>query len=342
MKVLSFGVAFLGAVAAFDLESSPAVTQTLVDSINSMGTTWKAAIPAKFQNATLADVRKYMGTILRGDPRHEELPAKTDFPHVESLPENFDARTAWPQCSNVIGHVRDQSSCGSCWAFGSTEAFNDRYCIKTGSQVLFSPTDTLACCTGPKCGFSLGCNGGQPSGAWRFFVNEGVVTGGDYGDIGSGDSCSPYPFPPCAHHVEPTEEYPECPDNFKTPKCTSTCTESGYGITFSNDKTFAKSSYAVKGEENIMKEIMTKGTVSVALKVYEDFMTYTSGVYQHKTGKYLGGHAIKMVGWGVDNGVKYWTCINSWNDSWGEGGAFRILRGVDECGIESDVVAGDV
>ena len=38
----------------------------------------------------------------------------------------FDVRTAWPQCSSASGHIRDQSSCGSCWAFGSTEAFNDR------------------------------------------------------------------------------------------------------------------------------------------------------------------------------------------------------------------------
>ena len=37
-----------------------------------------------------------------------------------------------PQCADIIGHVRDQSSCGSCWAFGSTEAFNDRHCISTG------------------------------------------------------------------------------------------------------------------------------------------------------------------------------------------------------------------
>lgn len=42
------------------------------------------------------------------------------------------------------------------------------------------------------------------------------------------------------------------------------------------------------------------------MTVYEDFEAYTSGVYQHKTGKNLGGHAIKMVGWGVDNGVPYW------------------------------------
>ncbi len=93
---------------------------------------------------------------------------------------------------------------------------------------------------------------------------------------------------------------------------------------------------------NIQKELMEHGTVSVAMTVYEDFETYTSGIYQHVTGKNLGGHSIKMIGWGVENGTPYWLCVNSWNDSWGEKGLFKILRGKDECGIESSVVAGEV
>jgi cathepsin B len=60
------------------------------------------------------------------------------------------------------------------------------------------------------------------------------------------------------------------------------------------------------------------------------------------TGKNLGGHAIKMIGWGVENGTPYWLCVNSWNNTWGEQGLFKILRGSNECGIEGSVVAGDV
>jgi cathepsin B len=92
----------------------------------------------------------------------------------------------------------------------------------------------------------------------------------------------------------------------------------------------------------MQKELMEQGTLSVAFSVYEDFESYSSGIYQHVTGKYLGGHAIKMIGWGEEGGVPYWTCVNSWNDSWGEKGTFRILRGSDECGIEGSVVAGTV
>ena len=52
--------------------------------------------------------------------------------------------------------------------------------------------------------------------------------------------------------------------------------------------------------------------------VYQDFFNYQSGVYSHASGSVAGGHAIKIIGWGVENGVAYWICANTWNTSWGE------------------------
>lgn len=71
------------------------------------------------------------------------------------------------------------------------------------------------------------------------------------------------------------------------------------------------------------------------------FEHYTSGVYVHTAGKNLGGHAVKLIGWGTDAGTPYWLIANSWNSDWGENGFFRIIRGVNECGIESGGVAGE-
>jgi len=317
----------------------------MIDEINAMKTTWTAGVNTKFANATVADVKKLLGTILPGEEGYFEPPMeKRLFASTGAIPDSFDVREAWPQCAGITGRVRDQSDCGSCWAFGSTEAFNDRNCIANGdTTTVFSPEDTVSCCSGVSCAFSMGCNGGQPSGAWGWFTKTGVSSGLDYADVGKGTSCKPYSMQSCAHHTTPPPGMVDCAtlDEYSTPKCTSTCNEQAYGTAYKSDKHFAKSSYSVKGTENMQRELMEKGTLSVAFTVYEDFEAYTGGVYQHKTGKSLGGHAIKMIGWGVDNGTPYWICTNSWNDSWGEKGTFRILRGNNECGIEASVVAGE-
>jgi len=78
---------------------------------------------------------------------------KTDY-EVEDfeMPASFDARTAWPQCPH-ISHIRDQSTCGSCWAFGGVEAMSDRICIASNGTVQeeLSTEDMLSCC-GSSCG----------------------------------------------------------------------------------------------------------------------------------------------------------------------------------------------
>ena len=74
--------------------------------------------------------------------------------------------------------------------------------------------------------------------------------------------------------------------------------------------------------------------------MYADFPTYKSGVYQAHSSEQLGGHAIKLLGWGVEGGVPYWLAANSWNPDWGDKGFFKIKRGSNECGIEGDINAG--
>lgn len=90
----------------------------------------------------------------------------------------------------------------------------------------------------------------------------------------------------------------------------------------------------------IQTDLMTNGPLYVAFTVYGDFETYKSGVYKHTTGGMLGGHAVEMIGWGTEGGEDYWLIKNSWNEQWGDGGLFKIARGVNECGIEDSVSGG--
>lgn len=74
--------------------------------------------------------------------------------------------------------------------------------------------------------------------------------------------------------------------------------------------------------------------------VYDDFFSYKSGIYKYNgTAKESGGHAVKLIGWGNQNGENYWIAANSWGSGWGENGYFRIAFG--QCGIDDQTLAGD-
>nr|VZH90201.1 unnamed protein product [Spirometra erinaceieuropaei] len=307
-----------------------ALSQELVDYVNQLNTTWKAAHTRRF--GKLSEARLQLGVY--PNPHGNNL-----LPQIchmtggeEPLPEEFDARTKWSNCP-TIGEIRDQGSCGSCWAFGAVEAISDRICIHTGGKkvVRVSADDLVSCCT--SCG--SGCNGGWPAAAWKYWVQKGLVSGGLYGD---NTTCRPYEIPPCEHHTQ--GDLPPCSGDAETPECRREC-QAGYPTQYAQDKHYGLKAYTVHGrEEQIKKEIMTNGPVEADFEVYADFLNYKSGVYQYTTGALLGGHAIRLLGWGVENGTPYWLAANSWNSDWGDKGYFKILRGRNECGIESDIVGG--
>lgn len=63
---------------------------------------------------------------------------------------------------------------------------------------------------------------------------------------------------------------------------------------------------------------------------------YTGGIFEDKTGDHEIVHDVSIVGFGVENGVKYWTVRNSWGTHFGENGFFRVVRGTNNIMIESD------
>lgn len=308
----------------------------IVAAVNSGENTWTATIPDRFGSPD--DVVSHLGAYLPGDAKYETSTEIKEVVVNAELPDSFDSAENWPQCT-VIANVRDQSSCGSCWAFGSVSSFESRACITTGHDVKYSPQATAF--NQGIFGAGNGCNGGNS--AWGFFKNTGVPTGGDYTDIGAGDTCQPYGFAPCAHHVPATAKYPACPSGeYPNPKKSTKCSEANYGVDFKTDELHASKTYSVRGVSNIMQELVNNGPMYVSFTVYDDFPTYKSGVYQKTSNKALGGHAVTLVGYGTLDGTDYWKVKNSWNEEWGADGHFLIVRGKNECGIEGDANAGDI
>jgi len=311
-------------VAVVLAASKPLITQELVDAVNRAG-----KFQADFNKGSVVDgmtreQAKSLCGVKKGGPKLPVKPAESAA-LIAGLPTSFSAIEQWPQCTS-ISTIRDQSACGSCWAFGAVEAMSDRSCIFLKQNISLSAGGMAFCCD--SCGD--GCNGGYPAAAWQYWQQTGVVE----------EACYPYPFPSCDHHI-PGSKNP-CPQKeYSTPNCPSKCTNKTWtGPAWKSDKHHGRSAYSVSGVQQIMAEIMKNGPVEAAFDVYEDFVTYKSGVYQHTTGEFLGGHAIRILGWGVDGSTPYWIIANSWNPNWGNNGYFWMLRGSDECGIEDGVVAG--
>jgi C1A family cysteine protease len=89
---------------------------------------------------------------------------------------------------------------------------------------------------------------------------------------------------------------------------------------------------------NNMKKMMTAvqqyGPLAIALDASK-FDYYSSGI-MNGSGCYAGSpdHGVAVVGWGEEDGTKYWIVKNSWGEDWGENGYVRILRGENACGVE--------
>jgi cathepsin B len=236
--------------------------------------------------------------------QNEDLPpiAPTiEDPVPNDLPTSFDARAEW---SNCVQPIRNQESCGSCWAFAGSSSLAWKFCIATSgsTNVVLSPQDSVACDTS-----NSGCNGGNRLLTWQYYQKSGIVS----------DSC--YPYTAGKGNVE---------------ACRSACVsgEAWKKYKATNVKTLSNPT-------QIKNALMEGGPIHTGFTVYDDFMEYSGGIYEYVSGSSLGGHAVVIVGWGVEAGTSYWIVQNSWGPEWGENGYFRIKEG--ECSFDTYAVTGN-
>jgi C1A family cysteine protease len=215
-------------------------------------------------------------------------------------PASYDLRNVGGK--NFVTSIKDQSSCGSCVAFGTVATVESRLRVQRGDASLavdLSEAHLFFCharARGRNCS-----TGWWPQEAYDDFKSKGVAD----------EACYPY--------------------NLSNTDCSGLCSNWA-------DRALKITGYtALTGNPAGIKDwVSTKGPVSSCFVVYNDFFSYKSGIYKHVTGAEAGGHCVTIIGYNDSPG--YWICKNSWGTNWGEQGFFNIAYG--ECGIDTWVNHG--
>ncbi len=113
VSLIAAGRAAIPPLTASD--QAPALSQDLIDRVNSAASSWTAGWNSKFASMTVGEARSMLGVV--PNSLRMRLPRKastTTLVPPKDIPASFDARVQWPSCAS-IRHIRDQGPCGSCW-----------------------------------------------------------------------------------------------------------------------------------------------------------------------------------------------------------------------------------
>ena len=240
----------------------------------------------KFADITSTEFKNnYIGGFKKLSKSSQSFGCKlfTSYPNKND-PEAID----WTE-KNVVNAIRDQESCGSCWAFATTANAESVWAISTGELLDLSEQFLVDCATGIGY-FNQGCNGGQPDSALKYMINNGV--------------CSELMYP----YTATTDKCQKCSIN------TDVKFTSCYDVTPNN--------------QLVLKAAVAQNPVVVAIEAdTKYFQFYSSGVLTDsiKCGTNL-DHAVEIIGYGKENDIDYWKVRNSWGTSWGENGYVKIQR----------------
>ncbi|WMV57063.1 hypothetical protein MTR67_050448 [Solanum verrucosum] len=252
----------------------------------------------KFADLTNEEYRSiYLGTKSSGDRRRLSK-NKSDryLPKVgDSLPESVD----WRDKGVLVG-VKDQGSCGSCWAFSAVAAMESINAIVTGNLISLSEQELVDCDKS----YNEGCDGGLMDYAFEFVINNGGI-----------DSEEDYPY---------KERNDVCDQYRKNAKVVKI--DSYEDVPVNNEKALQKA--------------VAHQPVSIALEAGgRDFQHYKSGIFTGKCGTAV-DHGVVAAGYGTENGMDYWIVRNSWGAKWGEKGYLRVQRNIASssglCGLATE------
>jgi len=196
---------------------------------------------------------------------------------------------------NFVTPVKNQGSCGSCVSFCTCATMESAVRIKLGN-----PNHNIDLSEA----FCQFCGGGS-CGGWG--LTSGLAFAKSTGV--TDEACMPY---------QPTNM------NCSASRCSNWQSRLTKIISYSAHATMAARKNA----------IATKGPVLAGMRVYNDFFSYSSGVYQKTAGASVAGyHCICVVGY--NDSQQCWILKNSWGTNWGENGFCRIKYGQADLLLDS-------
>eukprot|EP00933_Yihiella_yeosuensis_P033040 TRINITY_DN2674_c0_g1_i2.p1 TRINITY_DN2674_c0_g1~~TRINITY_DN2674_c0_g1_i2.p1 ORF type:complete len:387 (+),score=99.53 TRINITY_DN2674_c0_g1_i2:97-1257(+) len=279
------------------------------------GISWKAAVN-KFSDYDHAEFKAMLGYRRIGGARFAS--SKSFLQTDDRKKYNIPGAVNWQNLTSA-SFVRDQGSCGSCWAVASAGAIETRMEIRNGvapDQLSFK--QLVDCTPNPRnCGGSGGCQGATAELALQYAQEHGLQTESAYG--GNKDS-------------------------------TEACRASS--VSFMENANLAKPSgfvtLPVNKQAPLMHALANSGPVAVSVAA-GDWSSYSSGVFNDCGKDAEIDHAVLAMGYGRDHetGMDYYLIRNSWGSSWGEsGGYIRLQRLKDDegdaghCGTDHNPKAG--
>jgi len=220
--------------------------------------------------------------------------------------------------------------CGSCYAMAVNGVMESRIRIHSENkhQPTLSSQDLVSC--SPYC---QGCDGGFPYLVGKHFEDYGVTE----------ENCMKYDLaryydfnPSISDYLKGDSETCE-----KANKCGEYQSKRWYGTNYH----YVGGYYGGCNEQDMLKEIQD-GPLTIGFWASQDLVYYRGGIWHQTSAPEIvthnnkrawekTNHAVVLVGYGEEGGVKYWLAKNSWGSQWGEDGYFKVKRGSDEGGFES-------